>query len=57
MYELGDQYKNYTFFQIKLFRQMEKYGIRMLKRTKPILSDLGTYLTKVRNTLQNPYYL
>ena len=30
-----------------LIRQMEKYGIRMLKRTKPILSDLGTYLTKV----------
>merc|ERR1712241_1644968 len=27
-------------------RQMEKFGITMLKRTKPILSDLGTYLTK-----------
>ena len=28
-------------------RQMEKFGISMLKQTKPILSDLGTYLTKV----------
>ena len=28
-------------------RQMEKFGISMLKKTKPILSDLGTYLTKV----------
>jgi len=27
-------------------RQMEKFGISMLKKTKPILSDLGTYLTK-----------
>ncbi|XP_064077333.1 PRKCA-binding protein-like [Macrobrachium nipponense] len=27
-------------------RQMEKYGIQMLKRLKPILSDLGTYLHK-----------
>eukprot|EP00095_Tigriopus_kingsejongensis_P008324 maker-scaffold1724_size29877-snap-gene-0.8 protein:Tk08324 transcript:maker-scaffold1724_size29877-snap-gene-0.8-mRNA-1 annotation:"prkca-binding protein" len=27
-------------------RQMEKYGIKMLKATKPILQDLGTYLTK-----------
>jgi len=27
-------------------RQMEKFGITMLKKTKPILSDLGTYLTK-----------
>ncbi|XP_069954562.1 PRKCA-binding protein isoform X3 [Cherax quadricarinatus] len=27
-------------------RQMEKYGINMLKRLKPILSDLGTYLHK-----------
>jgi len=27
-------------------RQMEKFGIQMLKQTKPILSDLGTYLTK-----------
>eukprot|EP00092_Neocalanus_flemingeri_P010172 GFUD01010962.1.p1 GENE.GFUD01010962.1~~GFUD01010962.1.p1 ORF type:complete len:453 (+),score=147.71 GFUD01010962.1:164-1360(+) len=27
-------------------RQMEKFGIRMLKKTKPILNDLGTYLTK-----------
>lgn len=27
-------------------RQMEKFGISMLKQTKPILSDLGTYLTK-----------
>jgi len=27
-------------------RQMEKFGIKMLKETKPILSDLGTYLTK-----------
>ncbi len=27
-------------------RQMEKYGIKMLKATKPILSDLGTYLNK-----------
>ena len=26
---------------------MEKFGIQMLKRTKPILSDLGTYLSKV----------
>ena len=26
---------------------MEKFGIKMLKETKPILSDLGTYLTKV----------
>ena len=26
---------------------MEKFGISMLKQTKPILSDLGTYLTKV----------
>merc|ERR1711972_220043 len=25
---------------------MEKFGISMLKQTKPILSDLGTYLTK-----------
>ena len=30
-----------------LFRQMEKFGIRTLRQTKPILSDLGTYLTKV----------
>ena len=29
-------------------RQMEKFGISMLKQTKPILSDLGTYLTKVK---------
>ena len=28
-------------------RQMEKFGIAMLRKTKPILSDLGTYLTKV----------
>ena len=28
-------------------RQMEKFGISMLRKTKPILSDLGTYLTKV----------
>lgn len=27
-------------------RQMEKYGIKMLKSVKPILSDLGTYLYK-----------
>ncbi|XP_069986823.1 PRKCA-binding protein isoform X1 [Penaeus vannamei] len=27
-------------------RQMEKFGIQMLKRLKPILSDLGTYLHK-----------
>ncbi|KAK3857110.1 hypothetical protein Pcinc_019056 [Petrolisthes cinctipes] len=27
-------------------RQMEKYGIQMLKRLKPILNDLGTYLHK-----------
>jgi len=27
-------------------RQMEKFGISMLKKTKPILTDLGTYLTK-----------
>ncbi|XP_076059324.1 protein interacting with PRKCA 1 isoform X2 [Oratosquilla oratoria] len=27
-------------------RQMEKYGIGMLKKVKPILSDLGTYLNK-----------
>ncbi|GLG95766.1 PRKCA-binding protein [Gryllus bimaculatus] len=27
-------------------RQMEKYGIKMLKAVKPILSDLGTYLYK-----------
>jgi len=27
-------------------RQMEKFGIRTLRQTKPILSDLGTYLTK-----------
>ena len=27
-------------------RQMERSGIRMLKATKPILQDLGTYLTK-----------
>merc|ERR1719495_272825 len=27
-------------------RQMEKRGIKMLKATKPILQDLGTYLTK-----------
>ena len=27
-------------------RQMEKFGISMLKKTKPILADLGTYLTK-----------
>merc|ERR1712013_276111 len=27
-------------------RQMEKFGIAMLRKTKPILSDLGTYLTK-----------
>ncbi|XP_059098857.1 PRKCA-binding protein-like isoform X1 [Tigriopus californicus] len=27
-------------------RQMEKYGIKMLKATKPILQDLGTYITK-----------
>ena len=27
-------------------RQMERSGIRMLKSTKPILQDLGTYLTK-----------
>ena len=27
---------------------MEKFGINMLKKTKPILKDLGTYLTKVR---------
>ncbi|XP_063228846.1 PRKCA-binding protein isoform X2 [Bacillus rossius redtenbacheri] len=27
-------------------RQMEKYGIKMLKTVKPILSDLGTYLYK-----------
>ena len=26
---------------------MEKFGIRTLRQTKPILSDLGTYLTKV----------
>ena len=26
---------------------MEKYGIKMLKKTKPMLNDLGTYLTKV----------
>jgi hypothetical protein len=33
---------------------MEKYGIRMLKRTKPILSDLGTYLTKVPSIQHRP---
>ncbi|KAK6617136.1 PRKCA-binding protein [Polyplax serrata] len=27
-------------------RQMEKYGLQMLKTVKPILSDLGTYLHK-----------
>ncbi|XP_049956675.1 PRKCA-binding protein isoform X1 [Schistocerca serialis cubense] len=27
-------------------RQMEKYGIQMLKSVKPILTDLGTYLYK-----------
>ncbi|CAL4079204.1 unnamed protein product, partial [Meganyctiphanes norvegica] len=27
-------------------RNMEKYGIQMLKKLKPILSDLGTYLHK-----------
>ncbi|CAB4054335.1 PRKCA-binding protein [Lepeophtheirus salmonis] len=27
-------------------RLIEKYGIKMLKSTKPILHDLGTYLTK-----------
>ncbi|KAL0271162.1 UNVERIFIED_CONTAM: hypothetical protein PYX00_008349 [Menopon gallinae] len=27
-------------------RQMEKYGMQMLKNIKPILSDLGTYLNK-----------
>ncbi|XP_021928548.1 PRKCA-binding protein, partial [Zootermopsis nevadensis] len=27
-------------------RQMEKFGIKMLKSVKPILSDLGTYLYK-----------
>jgi len=27
-------------------RAMEKYGIQMLKKTKPILKDLGTYLSK-----------
>lgn len=27
-------------------RQMEKFGIRMLKQAKPILNDLGTYLNK-----------
>lgn len=27
-------------------RQIERYGIRMLKATKPILQDLGTYITK-----------
>lgn len=27
-------------------RLMEKHGIRMLKRLKPILGDLGTYLHK-----------
>lgn len=27
-------------------RQMEKFGIRTLRQTKPILNDLGTYLTK-----------
>ena len=27
-------------------RQMEKFGIRTLRQTKPILTDLGTYLTK-----------
>ena len=27
-------------------RQMEKRGIKMLKATKPILQDLGTYITK-----------
>ena len=27
-------------------RQIERQGIRMLKATKPILQDLGTYLTK-----------
>ena len=27
-------------------RQMEKFGIHCLRQTKPILSDLGTYLTK-----------
>ena len=31
-------------------RQMEKFGISMLKKTKPILTDLGTYLTKVHDT-------
>ena len=29
-------------------RAMEKYGIQMLKKTKPILKDLGTYLSKVK---------
>jgi hypothetical protein len=40
-----------TFKSAVCYRQMEKYGIRMLKRTKPILSDLGTYLTKVTKAL------
>ena len=31
---------------------MEKFGISMLKQTKPILSDLGTYLTKVRGDVK-----
>lgn len=56
--ELGDEFckigvretqksANDAFCQFgEYHRQMEKYGIRMLKRTKPILSDLGTYLTK-----------
>jgi len=56
--ELGDEFckigvrepqktANEAFCQFgEYHRQMEKYGIRMLKQTKPILNDLGTYLTK-----------
>ena len=38
-------------------RQMEKFGISMLKKTKPILSDLGTYLTKVSDSQKYVFLL
>ena len=37
-------------------RAMEKYGIQMLKKTKPILKDLGTYLSKVKKKVENWNY-
>ena len=42
---------------LSFFRQMEKFGISMLKQTKPILSDLGTYLTKVDRFPNKPILL